>query len=571
MKKLLLLLSVFILSIPIEVSAQYRVAQAFPNLPVFSSPIEMVHAYDGTNRLFVAQQYGLIYVFDNNPTVSTRKTFMNLTSKVTQGGSETGLLGIAFHPDFETNRYFFISYTFDSSGAPSGTWSRLSRFTVDVSNPDTARLNTEYIIMTVPQPYSNHNGGKIAFGNDNYLYYSLGDGGSGGDPLGNGQNRTTLLGKILRINIDSAGVGRNYSIPVTNPYYGNTSGWKEEIYAWGLRNVWKFNFDYHTNTIWAGDVGQGAWEEVDIIESGKNYGWNKMEGFQCYGTCDTTGKGFTRPIWNYSHSLGISITGGFVYRGSNLPGLYGKYLYADYLYGSIWALTYDGVNPATNVRLWDTTNNVFSISSFGVDASNEVYVVRYGSSGRIYKLVDTTAANLNVKLSIEGFYNTTADRLNIRDTVSVYVRQNVVPFALVDSSRIVIDSVNFSGLCIFKNTPNGKYYLQVKHRNALEVWSREGGDSIKRSATLTYDFTNDSAKTYGSNSVLLGSKYNFYSGDISVAGVIDLNDITSVYNSSSDFSTGYISEDVTGDNLVNLNDLSIIYNNASKFISVKKP
>ncbi|MEO8664227.1 MAG: PQQ-dependent sugar dehydrogenase [Ignavibacteria bacterium] len=572
MKRLIFFFSVIVLSIPILSNAQYKLQSAFPNMAALNNPIELVHAEDGTNRLFVLQQNGTVYVFDNSPTVSVRKTFISLNTKVTQSSSEAGLLGIAFHPDYENNRYFFVSYTFDSSGSMSGIWSRISRFRTDSLNADTVRLNSETIFLTQQQPYSNHNGGKIAFGPDGYLYISFGDGGLGGDPQGNGQNRATLLGKILRINIDSASGGKRYSIPVTNPYYGNLSGFKEEIYAYGLRNTWKYSFDPPTNRLWAGDVGQGLFEEVDLIESGKNYGWNKMEGFHCYpdtNSCDTTGKGITRPLWEYPHTMGNSVTGGYVYRGVQMPGLFGKYIYADYGAGTLWAVTYDGINPTTNALVLDTS---FSISSFGVDQNRDMYVCRYSSSaGRIYKIVDIGKAALNVKASIEGFYNIAADRLNISDTIRAYLRQNVSPFNVVDSAKTILDSLTFSGVCNFTNAPTGKYYIQLKHRNALEVWSRAGGDSIKKGSVITYDFTSAPSQTYGSNSILLGSKYNIYSGDVNTGGTIDLNDILPVFNDQTNFLTGYIPTDLTGNGAVNLDDLVIVSNNSTKFIVLVRP
>ena len=230
------LIVILLLLSPIIGSAQYKLRPAFTGLADFNKPIEMVHADDGTNRLFILQQGGIIYVINNSPSVTVKKIFLNLTSKVSQGseGSEIGLLGIAFHPDYENNRYFYVSYTFDTIVGGFNTYrSRIARYTASSSNPDSALASSESIILTQPQPYSNHNGGKVAFGPDGYLYISFGDGGSGGDPQGNGQNRATLLGKILRINIDSAGGGKQYSIPVTNPYYGNGSGYKEEIYSYG--------------------------------------------------------------------------------------------------------------------------------------------------------------------------------------------------------------------------------------------------------------------------------------------------------------------------------------------------
>ncbi len=566
------LIVILLLITPIISSAQYKLRPAFTGLADFNKPIEMVHAGDGTNRLFILQQGGIIYVINNSPSVTLKKIFLNLTSKVSQGGegSEIGLLGIAFHPDYENNRYFYVSYTFDSLvGGFNTYWSRIARYTASSSNPDSALASSESIILTQSQPYSNHNGGKVAFGPDGYFYISFGDGGSGGDPLGNGQNRATLLGKILRINIDSAGGGKQYSIPVTNPYYGNGSGYKEEIYSYGLRNVWKFSFDQPTGRLWAGDVGQGQYEEIDIIESAKNYGWNKMEGFHCYGTCDTTGKGFTRPVYEYSHSLGLAITGGYVYRGSLLPGLTGKYIYADYSFGSVWALTYDGINPTTNVLLQDTN---FAISSFGVDENNEIYACRYSSTtGRIYKIVNTTTSALVLKASIEGFYDQGSDRLNIRDTVKAYLRQISSPFALVDSAKTVIDSLNFSGVCFFNNAATGKYYIQLKHRNGLETWSRAGGDSIKRGNSVSYDFTSAGSQAYGNNQVLIGSKYCIYSGDVFQDGSVELTDLLLTYNSASEFLSGYVVYDVNGDYLVDLNDILTVYNNSSSFVSVVRP
>jgi len=562
------LIVILLLLTPIISSAQYKLVPAFPGLTVFNKPIEMVHADDGTNRLFILQQGGIINVINNSPSVTDKKIFLNLTAKVSQGGegSEIGLLGIAFHPDYENNRYFYVDYTFDSASA---YWSRISRYTASSSNPDSALPSSERILLTQSQPYSNHNGGKIAFGPDGFLYISFGDGGSGGDPFGNGQNRSTLLGKILRINIDSAGGGKQYSIPVTNPYYGNGSGYKEEIFSYGLRNVWKFSFDLPTGRLWAGDVGQGQYEEIDIIESAKNYGWNKMEGFHCYGTCDTTGKGFTRPVYEYSHSLGLAITGGYVYRGSLLPGLTGKYIYADYSFGTVWALTYDGINPTTNLLLQDTN---FAISSFGVDQNNEIYACRYSTSnGRIYKLVNTTNAALILKASIEGFYNQGLDRLSIRDTVGVYLRQTISPFALVDSAKTVIDSLSFSGVCFFNNAATGKYYLQLKHRNGLETWSRSGGDSIKKGNSVSYDFTSGSSQAFGNNEILVGSKYCIYSGDVFQDGSVELTDLLLTYNGASEFLSGYVVYDVNGDYLVDLNDILTVYNNSSSFVSIVRP
>ena len=563
---LLLLLSFFSVT---NLFSQYQLKPAFPNLSNFSYPIEMVQAFDGTNRLFVAQQRGLIYVFDNSPNVSSKKIFLNMSGKVSASGGEAGLLGLAFHPNYENNRYFYLNYTFDSA---SVLFSRISRFTASSSNPDTTLPSTEQILLTLQQPYSNHNGGKVSFGPDGYLYISFGDGGSGGDPDGNGQKLTTLLGKILRINVDSSANGKNYSIPVSNPFYGNLSGYKEEIYAYGLRNVWKFSFDYSTGKLWAGDVGQNAYEEIDIIEKGKNYGWNKMEGFHCYGTCDTTGKGFVRPVHEYPHASGLSVTGGYVYRGSLLPGLYGKYLFADYQYSSLWALSYDGINPTTNVQLWDSTNNTFFISALGTDQNNEIYVVRYGLTlGAIYKIVNSAVSTLDLKTSIQGFYNTGNNSLNIKDTVKVYLRTAAIPYNIVDSAKSVIDSLSLKGLYFFSNAPTGKYYFVLRHRNALETWSRNGGDSLKRALVTAYDFTNDSSKVYGNNEIKTGSVYSIYNGDTDQDGVIDASDLSNVENDVSNSTSGYVFTDLTGDYFVDAEDLAIVENNTANSVQLIRP
>jgi glucose/arabinose dehydrogenase len=357
--------------------AQYSLDLAFPNL-TFSNPVELVNSGDGTNRLFVLTQSGKIFVFPNTPSANA-KVFLDLTDSVSQSGGETGLLGLAFHPNYSNNGYFYVDYTTRQSPLRS----KISRFSVSGSNPDSAVRSSEIVLITQVQPFSNHNGGHLAFGPDGYLYISLGDGGSGGDPFNNAQNKSVLLGKILRINIDSASGGNNYSIPPTNPFYNNTMGYRQEIYAYGLRNTWKYSFDIPSGRTWAADVGQDMWEEIDILQNGKNYGWKIMEGFNCYSPptgCDTSG--LTMPIWSYSHSEGMSITGGYVYRGSLVPGLTGKYIYADYVVGKIWALTYDGINPPQNELLLDSP---YLISTFGVDENNELYICTYGSAGKIYK------------------------------------------------------------------------------------------------------------------------------------------------------------------------------------------
>ena len=356
-------------------TASYKVLAAFPKLS-FKRPVDLQHAGDNSNRLFVVEQEGLISVFPNDSAVTAKTIFLDIRSKVQDQGNEQGLLGLAFHPDFESNGYFFVNYT-----ATNPERTVISRFKVS-QNPDQADPASEQVILTFAQPYSNHNGGQVSFGAEGYLYIATGDGGSAGDPHGNGQNRAALLGKILRIDVDKQQNGHLYGIPADNPFANNTSGYREEIYAYGMRNPWRFSFDPSNGRLWAGDVGQNSYEEIDIIENGGNYGWNTMEAKHCYSPgqdCNTTG--LTMPIWEYGRGYGISVTGGFVYRGPTLTGLTGKYIYADYGSRWVWTLDYADMNNPVNTPLVLAD---FQISSFGVDQDNELYLC--GFDGKIHRL-----------------------------------------------------------------------------------------------------------------------------------------------------------------------------------------
>ncbi len=361
---------------------KFEVEVAFPNLS-FNRPVGIYHAVDGADRLFVLEQEGLIYVFENLENVTAANIFVDISDRVLFGG-EQGLLGFAFHPNFTENGYFYVDYT---AGNPRRTV--IARYSVAQNNPNEADKNSEEILLEVEQPYSNHNGGQIAFGPDGYLYIALGDGGSAGDPHGNGQNRSTLLGSILRIDVDSTSGNMNYGVPSDNPFVGNTEGYREEIYAYGLRNPWRFSFDQVTGWLWAADVGQNRREEIDVIEKGKNYGWNIMEGNLCYSPPENCNQaGLEPPIWDYSHDQGFSITGGFVYRGSELTELIGSYIYGDYGSGRIWALRYDGVNDPVNTEFLNTNLN---IASFGIDGKNEIYICAL--DGKIYKLTKSPVSS----------------------------------------------------------------------------------------------------------------------------------------------------------------------------------
>lgn len=358
------------------VEAGYQVKAVFSKLS-FTRPVDFQHANDNSNRLFVVEQEGIISVFKNEASVSSKKTFLDIRTKVEDSGNEEGLLGLAFHPQYKTNGYFYVNYT---ASNPDRTV--ISRFKVSATNPDAADPASEVVLLTFNQPYSNHNGGQVSFGPDSYLYIGVGDGGSGGDPKGHGQNLKTLLGSILRIDVNKQDNGKKYAIPTDNPFAGNKSGYQEEIYAYGLRNPWRLSFDPVTKKLWTGDVGQNAYEEIDIIEKGGNYGWNIMEGKHCFeprNNCPQ--QGLKLPVCEYPRKDGISVTGGFVYRGPSLPALTGKYIYADYGSGKIWSLDASTASPR-NALLTESNLN---IASFGVDPKNELYICAF--DGKIYMLI----------------------------------------------------------------------------------------------------------------------------------------------------------------------------------------
>jgi len=365
---------------------QFELQNAFPNI-TFNNPLFLTNSGDGTNRIFVVEQNGIVKVYPNSSATINVKTFLNITDRVASGG-EMGLLGLVFHPDYENNGYFYVNYT-----ATNPRRTIISRYQV-TNNPDSADKNTELILLTFNQPFGNHNGGWIGFGpNDGYLYIGTGDGGSSGDPQNNGQSIITFLGKILRIDIDNEDPGLEYAIPVDNPFSDSTGSVVKEIYAWGMRNPWRNSFDPVTGWLWSADVGQYQWEEIDIVENGKNYGWRCYEGTHSYNSSGCNYPEYVDPVWEYSHSLGCSITGGYVYRGPTIPELTGKYIYADYCLSTIWSLEYDGITPPDNQTLLTATG---SVTSFGVDEQSELFIVSF--NGNIYKF-NPGSACLDVELS----------------------------------------------------------------------------------------------------------------------------------------------------------------------------
>ncbi len=355
-----------------------QVEQVFPNLS-FQEMTNLVQPDDTSGLIFVTEQRGVIHAFAASQPQQGSHVVLDITDRVNRGGNEEGLLGLAFDPDYRENGNFYIYYS-----ATNPRRSVVSRFSLDQGNPSVADPQSEVIIMEVEQPFSNHNGGQLAFGPDGYLYIGLGDGGSAGDPQGNGQNLGTLVGSILRIDISGLSATGDYKIPVDNPFI-DTAGARAEIWAFGLRNPWRFSFDRETGLLWAGDVGQNMWEEIEIITKGANYGWNIMEGFHCYSPatgCDQSG--LTLPLVEYDHSQGCSVTGGYVYRGDKIPSLQGHYIYGDYCSGNIWALGYHDNTVIRNVLLAESG---LSITSFGEDLAGNLYIL--SRDGGIYTLVQT--------------------------------------------------------------------------------------------------------------------------------------------------------------------------------------
>lgn len=355
-------------TVPVDEEGQeLALVNAFSNLS-FNQPLDLQSPDDGTDRIFVVEKRGRIVVFENDAEIAVSTDFLNLSGIST--ASEQGLLGLAFHPNYSSNGNFYVFYT------PTAGLAVVSRFSVS-GDANVADASSEEVLLEIPQPQTNHNGGQIAFGPDGFLYIAVGDGGGGGDPDNNAQNRSNLLGNILRIDVDAQENGLNYAIPASNPFLNDTSV-RPEIYAYGLRNPWRMSFDVQDGTLWTADVGQGAREEINTIVNGGNYGWKILEGTTCFsGDCETAG--LEAPIFEYGHDNGDrSVTGGFVYRGAAIPSLAGKYIYGDFVSGRIWALDVAG---GVNELLLESR---LSIASFGTDNDNEIYVCGFG--GTIYKL-----------------------------------------------------------------------------------------------------------------------------------------------------------------------------------------
>lgn len=426
-QSILFLLTLLILSDFSDVKSQPLIEVAYPELG-FSQPIDFQFANGIDDTVFVAERAGRIVKLRNDIEATSVFEVLDISSKISTSG-EGGLIGFTFHPDLENHPYLFVHYT-----SPDPFRSVFSRFTLGDNGE--ADESSEFILFEIDQPFSNHNAGQIRFGPDGYLYIATGDGGSGGDPLENGQNRSTLLGNILRIDVNNTDPGLNYSIPADNPFVDNSQGWREEIYAWGFRNPFRFSFDAETGELWVGDVGQSRREEVNIVEAGKNYGWNTMEGSLCFDPvsgCDQTG--LELPVFEYSLPGSQSITGGFVYRGNEVAELAGRYVYADFSGGEIWSFAYDGDSAFDNQSIDNLGGN--RIVCFGEDQNRELYICSF--DGNIYRINPSVTSSLE-----EDDFLPSKIRLN-QNYPNPFNPGTVISFSLPESSEVSLTVYNVVG------------------------------------------------------------------------------------------------------------------------------
>lgn len=444
----LFLLPIICLQLAAQPSLSYK-----PVITSLTTPIDIAHANDGSNRLFIAQQNGIIKVFDQS--LQLVGDFITVTGLVS--GGERGLLSMAFHPGYKTNGFFFVYYTNLSGNL------EIARYKVS-SNPNIADPASKTIIITIPHPgFTNHNGGKLNFGKDGYLYFATGDGGSGGDPSNNAQNGNSLLGKMLRIDVNNTSASSNYSIPTDNPYINNAEI-ADEIWALGLRNPWRWSFDRLTHDMWIADVGQATWEEINFRKASEtkaiNYGWRCYEATHSFNTsgCQEIAV-YTPPIFEYAHNNatgGFSVTGGFVYRGAEYPSLNGYYIFADYISGNQW-MTYD----SATILVTKKQNGTFptTISSFGESENGTIYACAL-TTGIIYKI----EANTGVAFQLIDFSGVVKN--NVTELKwSTNTEQNLLQYEIEAST----DSIHFQkkGIVAAQNLAAGNSY--TFHDNAKDL------------------------------------------------------------------------------------------------------
>ncbi|WP_418513358.1 PQQ-dependent sugar dehydrogenase [Corallibacter sp.] len=457
MKKLytsILLLTYSIVSISQSIDIE-------PYASGFTNPVSIKHA--GDNRLFIVERAGVIKIVNNDG--STNPTpFIDINTLVSNSGGERGLLGLAFHPNYLTNGFFYVNYINNNGDTV------ISRFVTNPPDNNTANPSTEEILLTIAQPYSNHNGGDIAFGSDGYLYIATGDGGSGGDPENRSQNLNSLLGKLLRIDVNTASGGNNYRIPSDNPFVG-TANARDEIWAYGLRNPWRFSFDRQTNDIWIADVGQNDIEEINMVPittAGVNYGWRCYEGNSAYNTtgCPDVNT-ITFPVSQYSHSgsgaFKCSISGGYRYRGTAQSTLSGLYFFADYCSNEIGILEYNGTTWDMSFTQQYSGNNW---TAFGEDVDGEIYVAGL-SSGNIFKIVDTNLSTDEFNLSsIKMYPNPTNDMVYFDNSSATNNISKIIIYNIQGTAIKTVNNTNNSSIKVStKDLASGLYLTEITATN----------------------------------------------------------------------------------------------------------
>ena len=520
---------------PILAFAQVSYEDAFPNIS-FNVPVEIQNAADGSNRMFVLEQSGTIKVFPNTQNVTNGQvsTFIDLSQKITyNAGQEIGLLGLAFHPQFSSNRYIYVYYI----DRPSNYRINIVRYQVSSSNANMVDTATETIIAqyTKNQGESNHNGGKIAFGPDGYLYISIGDGGGGGDPQGNAQNLNTVFGSILRLDIDIDGnnpieenpdlPNGNYEIPSNNPRRGQSG--LDELYAWGIRNTWKFSFD-ETGRLWGADVGQSAFEEINIISNGANYGWNRFEGNSDYNTnSQLTTSPDTKPVFTYGHTNGDkSITGGYVYRGSlSSASLQGNYIYGDFLTGRVWALNYNASNGSASSELLFRASGQ-AISTFGEDEAGELYFASYGANGKIFKLSETVSGPVTTAVngigdwkSLNSGTNGSVNTIATSTTGTRHIGGNFTTAGGISVSNLALISIEEQWQAFGSGSNGAVHSIAIAPNGnvfAGGAFSQIGGVSANNIAF--WNGSNWSPMGTGTNGEVLQLKFD-QNGNLYIAGV----------------------------------------------------
>ncbi len=425
----------------------------------FARPVDIAHA--GDSRLFIVEQRGQIWVLDSTGQRISTTPFLDIRTPVRDAGNEQGLLGLAFHPNYAQNGYFYVNYTREPDGATV-----VARYTVPRGAAQ-ADLATQQILMEVPQPFSNHNAGCMKFGPDGYLYIAHGDGGSGGDPRNSGQDRRAMLGKILRIDVNRTANGRNYAIPADNPFVSNTA-YLPEIWSLGWRNPWRFSFDRQTGDMWVGDVGQNTREEISFEPKGRgglNYGWRCYEGFRTFNTNNCQDEStYARPVFDYATGgqVGCSVTGGFVYRGKRFANLFGQYIFTDFCTGRWWSTRRTGENSFETRELVDLNGDY---STLGEDIRGELYTASL--SGQIFRIEGSTTNAPETEPQVTAF-KVTPNPTNEVATLTLTLRtQDDIQTALTDLQGRTVWEQNLRADALtteldLRALPAGLYVLSVR-------------------------------------------------------------------------------------------------------------